>query len=231
MPHNQTVHHGDWSGVDPERVAGVLAGSALLVMAACGPGPLLATIGLSDCDGAENANAAAYFGEISRLDRVSMATLAGTMPDSMRTNDDQLARIPFPSHWQDIAPLHDDGRITSADGILIERGVLTEVAVRQAVASPGRQTFVATEAQRGGARPPVVQFVVMIEEDGDLVFLGECADDRFGEPLRRYRDEVHPGEALEDLFVAIVTQETSWQDFDDWDTGEGAYAAPGQAES
>jgi hypothetical protein len=61
-------------------------------------------------------------------------------------------------------------------------------------------------------------------DGGEVAFAGKCAEHNYQNPLTEYRDTVRPYMDLVDLFLEIVTDESVWSDFNDFDLGEGKYA-------
>ncbi len=176
------------------------------------------------CDGVgDRWNPAEYFGDISRLDRVSTDTLMAQI-SSGEFVDEDLA-MPFITTWPDIDEIHDDGRTAGADELFVATDILTDATRLPA----GLESLVATTySDRLG--DGWIEFIVLVDSNAEVAFAGECADGFFAETLRDYHEEVRPEATLEALFIEIVTNDATWRDFNDWDTQQGAYAPPTFAE-
>jgi len=71
-----------------------------------------------------------------------------------------------------------------------------------------------------------VQFITLVDDSGALAFVGDCAWQLFGQRLAAYRDSARPDETTAEVFMEVISDETVWSDFNDWDLGEGPYGAP-----
>lgn len=187
------------------------------------------TLGFADvgrqCGGVgDRENPAEYFDEISRLDRVSTQTLTAQM-SSAGSIDEDLMAVSFIASWLDIDEVHDDGLTAAAEELLVENNVVAEASRLPA----GLESLVATRYsdRRNDAW---IQFIVVVDVNGEVAFAGDCADIFFAETLRSYHEEVRPEATLEALFIDIVTNDATWRDFNDWDTKKGAFAPPTFAE-
>ena len=66
-----------------------------------------------------------------------------------------------------------------------------------------------------------IAFAAAVDPDGELAFVGECADGFFRVPLADYVAHARPDDAMRDVLVDVVTHESEWAAFNAFDLGEG----------
>ncbi len=198
-------------------VAGVVA-SLGLVTGGCGSGPIAVEDLGRDCPTLEGdrANSAFYFGLVSRVDRVASTAVARVAREAEVVAEvaDVTAVLSAPGRQL----LYADGRTGSVSPLLMGSDLRGE----SARLPDGESVLVAIWAPHGSGEG-FVQFVIVEREGGEVWFAGECADVLYRQPLAAYRDEVRPGYSLEDVLLAVITDEAVWSDFNDWNLHQGAY--------
>lgn len=69
-----------------------------------------------------------------------------------------------------------------------------------------------------------VTIIAIARSDGDLAFVGECANAKYRNVLVNYQREARPDSSLLDTMIAVIGDDEVWEDFNDWYNSQGAYA-------
>lgn len=215
------------SGHPAERLPGrwftVTAAVAVVVGAGVGglllrPGPIAVEDLGKHCSPEGNRyNSAHYFGEISRVERVSSASVARASREAEIVDEeaDVTAILSAPERQTVFA---DDAQNLPST-LWMARGVREE-AVRL---PEGLSVLIAIwQPDRVGAGP-WVSFLIVEQPAGDLRFAGDCADGTWRQRLAGYRDEARPDDTLADIFFDVIANDAAWSDFNDWDLHQGPY--------
>lgn len=216
------------SGHPAERLPGrwftVTATLAVVVGAGVGgfllrPGPIaVEDLGKHCSPGGDRYNSAHYFGEISRLERVSSESVVKASREAEMIDDD-AADVTTILGAPERQTVYAEGAEDLPSTLQMARG-MREEAVRL---PEGLSVLIAIwQPDRVGADPWVL-FLIVEQPAGDLAFAGNCADGVWRQRLAGYRDEARPDDTLADVFLDVIANHAAWSDFNDWDLHQGTY--------